>query len=256
MFISIITPSYNNCNFIKGCIESINFQKYKDVEHIIVDGGSIDGTIDLLEVHHSDNWISESDNGMYDAVNKGIHMASGDIISYLNCDDRYFAYTLETIVRVFQKYPDLDFVYGYCTYVNVNDEVKYILRSVPFLPGIQKYGRITWTQPTCFWRKRVHGKIGLFDISFKTVGDWDFFQRMMIGGLKGMCIKKPLAKFMLRDDCISETMSEILKKEVGIIYNKYYLGQNRLPYILNEAIFAILNSYNIVARYRWKSRDK
>ncbi len=252
MKVSVITPTYNDSKYIKGCIESVESQKYGDVEHIVVDGGSTDDTVELLRAHRHIKWISEPDEGMYDAVNKGIGMASGEIVSYLNSDDRYYEYTLELVSDTFHKNPDLDFVYGQCTVIDEREEPKYTLRPVPYIPSVLRGGRITWCQPACFWRKHVHDRIGFFDTSFKNTGDWDFFHRMLTDSLKGGYIRKPLAQFMLRKDCISKTMAENRAKELEIVARKYALSRRKWSYMINETVFTMLNIHTYYSRLLYK----
>lgn len=103
---SIITPTFNRRDFLEINIKSLLNQSYQNFEHIVIDGGSTDGTVELLKKYESQynmRWISEPDNGIYDAVNKGIKMAKGEIIAYLNSDDFYFPWTLEVVANFFFK---------------------------------------------------------------------------------------------------------------------------------------------------------
>ncbi|HVO67352.1 MAG TPA: glycosyltransferase, partial [Syntrophales bacterium] len=97
----IVTPSFNRAALIEATIESVLKQTYKNMEYIVVDGGSTDGTLEILEKYRKEGklkYISEPDNGMYDAINKGFRMASGEILAYLNSDDIYFPWTISTAV--------------------------------------------------------------------------------------------------------------------------------------------------------------
>ena len=103
MKFSIITPCYNSEKYLEECIKSIMSQKYKDFEHIIVDGGSTDGTLDILKKYerlYNMRWISEKDDGMYDAINKGMRMANGDVLSWINSDDVYHPWTLFSVNKI------------------------------------------------------------------------------------------------------------------------------------------------------------
>ena len=124
--ISIITPTYNSGAYLEKCIQSIVNQEFDDYEHIIVDGGSTDNTLAIIKKYESlynIKWISEKDNGMYDAISKGFKMAKGDILCWLNSDDIYMPWTLKVVEHVFQN-TDIDWCTGVPTQINENGEIK------------------------------------------------------------------------------------------------------------------------------------
>src|SRR5690554_2762648 len=112
MKISILTPSYNSGPYIEKCIKSVLNQDYKNYEHIIVDGGSTDETLELLDKYKHLIWISEKDNGQSDAMNKAFGMSTGDIIVYCNADDYFAENIFLHILNIFKQYPDTDIVVG------------------------------------------------------------------------------------------------------------------------------------------------
>lgn len=246
MKISIITPTFNDVSFLERTIESLLAQSYRNFEHIIVDGGSTDGTMELLKSYPHIKWISEPDNGMYDAINKGINMASGQIITYLNSDDRYPENTLQLVYEQFQQKKDVDFVYGYCTYIDENEKKICTFKPVPFWKSMARKARITWVQPCCFWRKNVQTKIGLFDGDMKISGDADFFHRILSDGGKGMLIRKPLAYFMARKDCISNLMTDNYKIEGQLVKKKYGINSKNWQYFVTEGIYWVINLVSLL----------
>ena len=200
--VSIVTPSYNCGKYIEGNILNIKEQNYPFIEHIIIDGGSEDNTIDILKKNGDHiTWISEPDNGMYDAINKGFAMANGEIFTFINADDRYHnANTINLVVNEFLKSPSVDFTYGYCAFTNEGGEILYVYKTPTFYRKIATaFPRNVFHQPTCFWRKRVH--IG-FDNSFRHCGDSYFF-RYLCKNHVGKNIPHIIAKFMVRENCIS-----------------------------------------------------
>ncbi len=241
MKISIITPTFNNASFLTGNINSIINQSYRDVEHIVVDGGSTDGTVELLKSHRHIRWISERDNGMYEAINKGIGMASGQIISYLNSDDRYHENSLQWVNECFEGDEKLDFLYGCCTYIDEQEETICTFRPVPLWYAIVCKARITWAQPCCFWRKRIHDKVGIFDGSMRISGDADFFHRILFSGARGMMVRKPLARFMARKDCISNILVAKYNEEGRSIEEKYGINPFSWQSLVNEGIYLSMN---------------
>jgi glycosyltransferase involved in cell wall biosynthesis len=177
--VSIVTPTLNQGRFIEHTIRSIKNQTYTEVEHIVVDGGSTDETIGILRRHEGTypmRWLSEPDRGMYDAVNKGMRLATGEILAYLNSDDLYFPWTLQAVVEYFERHPDTDFVFGDA--LNVDDETggQLCYLHPPFnLDFVRRVGFLA--QPTVFWRRRAAERVGAFDASLRFVGDCDYWMR-------------------------------------------------------------------------------
>src|SRR5438128_2672833 len=122
MRVSIVTPSYNQARFIERTIRSVLDQDHRDVEYIVVDGGSTDGTAGILE-RYSDRivWTSERDRGQSDAINKGLHRATGEIVAFLNSDDTYEPGALSAVVAFFSANPEARWVYGKCRIIDEND---------------------------------------------------------------------------------------------------------------------------------------
>ena len=178
--VSVITPSYGQGRFIEETILSVKRQEYPHIEHIIVDGGSRDETLEVLgryEGTYNMRWISEPDRGMYEAVNKGLRMSQGEILAYLNSDDRYFPWTVRVAVNALTEHPEVDFVFG--DMVNVEEETKSIrLYLFPHfrLGYIRRSGYLG--QPSVFWRRSVFARRGGFDESLKYVADCDYWMRV------------------------------------------------------------------------------
>jgi glycosyltransferase len=182
MKISIITAVYNSFNFIDNCLQSIVKQTYNDIEHIVIDGGSTDGTLDVINKYRDNiaTLISEPDNGIYDAMNKGIKLARGEIIGILNSDDFYVNDTIiEKVVDTFKKY-NVDSCYGDLIYVDKNDTNKVIRywKSSQYKYGSFKYG---WhpPHPTFFVKKEVYDKYGAFDTNFEISADFELMLRFL-----------------------------------------------------------------------------
>lgn len=209
--VSIITPTFNSEQFIEETILSIKAETYPHFEHIVVDGGSTDGTLDIIRKYKDIKWISEPDNGMYDAINKGFRMAQGEILTYINSDDLYYSKdTIRLVVSQFVKDHSIDFIFGHCAFIDVNGKCCYIYKAPHFNRKIATvYKRTIFQQPTCFWRKRVH--IG-FDISLKYCGDAKFF-RYLCENHKGKNIGCIIAKFRVREDSFSVTRLREMREE-------------------------------------------
>lgn len=179
--ISIITVTYNSAGTIAHAIQSVQQQSYPHIEHVIVDGLSADGTLDIVRsFSHIKTVISEKDNGMYDAMNKGIGLASGEIIGILNSDDFYPDETvIHKVVEKFQN-NDCDAVYGDLIYVD-EKKVKKVKRK--WIAGHYKKGSFLhgWMppHPTFFVRKKIYEQYGLFNLQLGTAADYEMMLRLM-----------------------------------------------------------------------------
>ncbi len=190
--ITIVTPSFNSGKYIEKCILSIREQNYKNYEHIIIDGGSTDNTLDILKKYEKQypmRWISEPDDGMYDAINKGFSMADGDIFAWLNADDYYFPWTLQVVAKAFER-RDIHWLTGMPS-VTKYFENTWMLYLVPNLPVVYHQGMIRRgvydgrtmyfiQQESCFWSRELWNKSGGLNNRYKMAGDyflWKAFAR-------------------------------------------------------------------------------
>jgi glycosyltransferase involved in cell wall biosynthesis len=176
MRVSIITVCYNSAATIKRTIESVLNQTYNDIEYIIIDGASSDGTLEIIEAYRDSfqgrlKVVSEPDNGIYDAMNKGISMASGTFIGILNSDDYYEARAVEYIVN--DKRDDkYQILYGFMRSVKDGEEYKIDRCSHKFMRNAMI------AHPTCFVSKKIYEDFGGYDLQYVSVADYDFMLRM------------------------------------------------------------------------------
>jgi Glycosyltransferases involved in cell wall biogenesis len=183
--ISIITAVYNNREHVGACIQSVLSQTYSNVEYIIVDGESTDGTVEVIRSFEGSvaKWVSEPDKGIYDALNKGIGMATGDVTGILHSDDLFGSHQiLEHVAGVFEQ-TGCDAVYGDLVYVSRTDSEKVIRywKSAPFDVRRFKQGWMP-AHPTLFLKKKVYDTYGLFDLRFKIAADYDLILRTLASG--------------------------------------------------------------------------
>lgn len=179
--VSIITVTYNAEQFIEGTIKSVLSQTYPGIEFIVIDGNSIDGTKEILNKYSDqiDTLVFEDDSGLYDAMNKGIFLATGDIIGFLNADDLFAnERVIENVIRTFNS--DIDAVYGDLLYVDRNDDTK-IVRSWKANDIKSKLIVRGWIppHPTFYVRRQKYNYYGSFDTSFRISSDYDLMVRLL-----------------------------------------------------------------------------
>lgn len=185
MKISIITPSFNQVAFIERTILSVLSQNYPDLEYIVMDGGSTDGTVEILK-KYADKiiWRSEKDNGQSDAINKGLRMATGEIAAYLNSDDTYAPGTFEKVAKFFEDNPDKFWVYGKCKIIDERDQEirKPITAYKNLLLKKYSYSKLLSenfiSQPAVFWKAQIHAQHGFFDETEHYCMDYEFWLRI------------------------------------------------------------------------------
>lgn len=185
MTLSIITATYNSAATVRDTFESILSQTYHDIEYIVVDGASTDGTVDIIHEYEPRfngrmHWISEADKGIYDAMNKGLAMATGDVVGILNSDDFYTSNDiLQTVVDVMQ-HNQVDAVYGDVHYVSPDDLSKCVryYSSKPFKRGWMRMGFMP-AHPSFYCKREVYKKYGTFDLSFKVAADFENLLRLI-----------------------------------------------------------------------------
>jgi glycosyltransferase involved in cell wall biosynthesis len=200
MKITIITVSYNSAKTIETTLQSVASQTYDNIEYIVVDGGSTDGTLDLITKYskHISKWVSELDKGIFDAMNKGIKMATGDVIGMLNSDDLFNDnFALEKVMQVFNTKPELDSLYADLYYVSQLNTNK-IVRN--WVSGEQKSFNKGWHpgHPTFYVKKSVYDVRGLFNIDLFLAADFEIMLRFL-GKFKisTYYLKEPLVRMRL-----------------------------------------------------------
>lgn len=182
MKVSIITVVFNSKDTIEHTIESVLSQNYKNIEYIIIDGGSTDGTVDIIKKYEDRlaYWVSEPDDGLYDAMNKGIKAATGDVVGILNSDDMYAdSSVIEETVNVISK-EKVDTCYGDLVYVDKNNtqKVRRQWKSGNFLRDRFKRGWMP-PHPTFFVKREIYQKYGLFNTNFPIAADYELMLRFL-----------------------------------------------------------------------------
>lgn len=178
MKFSVVTPSYNQAEYIEQTIVSVLEQRKGNIEYIIVDGGSVDDSVSIINKYSTrvDKIIVEPDDGQADAINKGFRYASGDIFAYLNSDDYYFKDTIEKVEAAFKQNPDIDVVYGDCVFTDKTGQfLQYFSSISDFDKGRLLNNTDHIMQPATFWRREAFEKFGPFDKDLHFGFDWAFW---------------------------------------------------------------------------------
>jgi len=224
---SIITPSYNMLRFLPACCNSVADQSV-NYEHIVVDAVSTDGTVEWLQESPSIICISEKDEGMYDAINKGIQQSTGDIIAYLNCDEQYLPGTLQNVAKYFRCNPEVDVLFGNALIIQPNGKLLAYRKSfVPRWPYVWASFLYVYTS-SMFVRRRVFESGILFDTYWKAAGDADFVVRVLRRGFCARHINEYLSAFMITGSNLSNS------KNANIELKEFH---NRAPLWLRYSNF-------------------
>ncbi|HRN91006.1 MAG TPA: glycosyltransferase family 2 protein [Ferruginibacter sp.] len=230
MRVTIITPTYNSEQYLKDCIESVLSQDYKDIEYIVVDGLSTDSTKNII-FQYQDKiaaWKSEKDRGMYDAINKGMQMATGDIIGILNSDD-VLASTdvISAIVQTFKQHP-VDTIYGDLQYVDPGDinKIYRTWKGKPFKRSRFKYGWMP-AHPTFYIKRELVSRYGGYENHYYSAADYEFMSRYLyVNNVSSMYLPKLLVK-MRRG---GQSNSSILQRLRANRRDYLAMKKNKIPF--------------------------
>jgi glycosyltransferase involved in cell wall biosynthesis len=179
--ISIITVTYNSAATLKDTLESVRSQDHPDIEHVLVDGASTDGTVDIIKAYpHVQRWVSEKDKGLYDAINKGIAMATGDVVGILNSDD-FFPnnHVVSLIAKTFLE-KKVDAVYGDIAFVRPGnlDKIIRLYSSKKFTPRKFGFGYMP-AHPSFYAKKSCYDALGVYQLGYKIAADYELLMRFM-----------------------------------------------------------------------------
>ncbi len=258
--VSVVTPVLNSAPTLELTLSSVAAQTYPNIEHIVVDGGSSDGTIDLLRRFRSIvplRWISEPDSGMYAAINKGISLAQGDIVSYLNGDDLYMPWSIEGAVSALgSNGADLAFGDLLVLVKRGGHGHKVNMQFYPaFRPSIYAY-EVNMGQPTVFWRRRVSDKVGGFDERMRYAGDFEYWLRTGMAGFRYTHIREVLAVAVEHERTLSTIHADELRQEVeqarlrfaDTVGARTFVGLHSLKRVVQWRREALMLSWNLRRR--------
>lgn len=248
MKFSVITPVYNNEKYIRNTIESVLRQTYSDVEYIVVDGGSQDNTLEIVEQYHDQISciISEPDSGMYNAINKGFKRSSGDVMSYLCSDDLLISTAIETVAEFFSV-KKVKFCFGNCIYIDSLDNELYRVDGVDMsFDNVLRLGRIPFAQPTVFWHRNLYERIGGFDESYRYSADAKFFFNCFLySNAAKIHVNEYLAMFRKHQDALSSKGNTDMKMENKKVREELNINTDYSAYLI-ELFIKWKNKKNIL----------
>ena len=221
--ISIVTPSYNQGQFLEETILSVLKQDYPNLEYIIIDGDSTDNSVDIIKKYKDQvtYWVSEEDRGQTHAINKGLRKSTGEILNWLNSDDLLKIGALNTIAEYFRKYPEAEFCFGDFSVIDKKGREIFSRKSAPYSFHSLLYGRQLSIQPSVFFRRCILEKIGYLDETLSFCMDQEFWIRAAVEGSKFYQTKKTLAKARFHGDTKTSRLQKVLKEEHKAIVRKY-----------------------------------
>ncbi len=254
--ISIITPSYNQGQFIEETILSIISQNYPNLEYIIIDGGSSDNTLEIIKKYelYLTYWTSEKDNGQSEAINKGFKMATGEIIGWLNSDDILMPDALIRIADSFKSGKNLDFLNGYTVVIDDNSKIITSHFTLKQKRWYAEHGIFYINQPAMFWKREIFNKIGFLKEDFHTQMDKELMIRIFEHDFRIGHLKKILAGFRVHDKAKSAgnsvSINWFLKENAKLlaVYSKSY-GQK--PKLFFKLIYSLEKLLKGVYTKKW-----
>lgn len=230
MLVSVIVPSYNQGRFIGATLESILQQDYAQIECIVVDGGSTDETLEVIQTFSDPrlSWVSERDKGQSDALNKGLARINGEIVTYLNSDDLLLPGAVAFAVQYFEQHPNADLLYGDGHYVDADGKRLTSFKSAPFDLALCVLNGQNLAQPGTFWRRIVTEKIGLFDVGMHYRMDFDYWLRAALAGFRLEYVPGERAVYRLHDQSKTISQRATFVKDWEVIIRRFF-ERNDLP---------------------------
>ena len=172
--LSVVMPSYNHAHFIRESIESVLSQEYPHIQLLVMDGGSTDGTVDILKSYGAKlQFVSAKDRGQSDAINKGFSRVDGDIVCWLNSDDLFTPHAVNVVMNIFAEHPDVDYVYGNGWTIDEQGTMLGDSGVLPFNLWKLIHQRNFLQQPSVFFRKSLLDRVGMIDETLHYVMDWE-----------------------------------------------------------------------------------
>jgi glycosyltransferase involved in cell wall biosynthesis len=227
--ISIVTPSYNQAQFVEETVRSILLQGYPNLEYVVLDGGSTDGSVDVLRRYESafDYWVSAKDNGQASALAAGFRRATGQILGFVNSDDVLLPGALAAVARHFARHPEAELVVGKSVLYDSDSHIIYVVPGLaPSFNSLLFWGSGGFNQPASFWKREVLLQVGIFDESFRFSFDYDMYLRLT-RRQPAQRINHYLAAFRMHPASKTSTIQDVQYQDDALLKGHY--GIERYP---------------------------
>jgi glycosyltransferase involved in cell wall biosynthesis len=246
MRFSIVTPSYNQARFIEKTIQSVLNQRYPDFEHIVMDGGSTDGTIEILKKYPHLRWKCERDRGQADAINKGLKMATGEILAWINSDDYYLLGAFERVAKAYQDARKPDIIFGDVLVVTEADRAIARRRSLPYDYRMLLLGTNYIQQPAVFFTRDALEEVGYLDETLHYALDWDLWLRFGRAGMRFKLVQAPLAALRWHKGAKSFAQRSQMAADTRRVRDRYWSEVARKRGFAANLLLPLLRSYYIL----------
>lgn len=225
--ITVVTPSYNQGQYLEETIHSVLSQDYPDLEYIVIDGGSTDNSVEIIQRYANSlaYWISEPDEGQADAINKGFARSTGAIMGWLNSDDTLLPGSLHTIAQAFESAPQTQIVTGFRKVYDANSRFQHNYFDCIPTDEILRI-RCSVLQETTYWRREVWEAVGPLDISFNYALDFEYWNRMLDAGYHFTLLPHYLGGFRTHPDSKGVTLEHVRGQELARLYQQRGIGQD------------------------------
>ena len=264
--ISVITPSYNQVEFLERTIKSITEQDYPNLEYIVCDGGSTDGSVEIIKKYESKItwWCSEKDKGQSDAINKGLKRATGDIVCWINSDDVLLKGALMEYARMYNEYPDCSVYMAQTMRIDDKDNILYFHILPKLIPFMYRRGLISVAQQSWAWKREIFDKIGYINEERHACMDMEFLMRQLRAGYKVAHSKKFIGAIRLYEgtktsgddgeDNIWTRDRKVMKVEFADFNYKNVSTFSRILYRLQKTFNGIyIKQYLLTKKYKGRN---
>jgi glycosyltransferase involved in cell wall biosynthesis len=240
--VGVVTPSLDAETYLAATLRSIWSQQGVEIDHVIVDGGSRDRTLEIAADFSSRVVVSTDDDGMYDAINRGMALVDGDIVGYMNADDEIAPGALALVTDAFRRHPEVQWLFGTVEYIDGDGQV--IGRLAPIAPSLRSYLGIRWSpipQQTVWVRRSFYDRVGPYDTSYRNCGDYDWYARALKLA-RPLVLPAVLGRFRLHEGQISLDL-ERMDRESRIVRERHG-GTGTGSFLLGKTLSLRLNARN------------